>query len=87
MNVRSNEPEMAKLYRLRTLEWWQRQALVTLRPITTTQGLTVGAGTEVRVVTKRNGFTVETPRCAHCGVRFNVGRVPATAFAAGYPVD
>ena len=67
---------MDALYRNRTLAWWRGQRLVTLCEITTNGGVSAPPGTAVEVVGKRMGLEVRTERCAHCGVRFTVSKVP-----------
>ena len=85
--MRKIENAMVKLYRNRTLKWWAKQQLVTLREISTKHGVSAPAGTQVRVVAKRSGLEVRTDTCPHCGVTFVIAKVPAAlfAFAPGYP--
>ena len=81
------ENAMVKLYRNRTLKWWAKQQLVTLRELSTKHGVSAPAGTQVRVVAKRSGLEVRTDPCPHCGVTFLIAKVPPAlfAFAPGYP--
>ena len=85
--MRRIENAMVKLYRNRTLKWWAKQQLVTLRELSTTHGVSAPAGTQVTVVAKRSGLEVRTDPCPHCGVTFLIAKVPAAlfAFAPGYP--
>lgn len=57
-------------YRKLTLAEMRERRYRTTRELTTRGGLTLAKGVEVRVVGKRGGLELATPRCSHCGVSF-----------------
>ena len=55
--------------------WWLGKAVVTRRTITTQGGMTLPAGSKVRVTRKYSGLAIQTESCAHCGVIVRINKL------------
>lgn len=58
-----------------TLDGWRKARLRT-RVRMSNSLASLPPGTFVRVIDKRSGFTIQTERCATCGVQIRIARVP-----------
>lgn len=67
-------------YRRLTLAEMRGRRYRTTRPLNNSWG-EIPAGTEVRVVNKFGGLTIEAERCSCCGLRARISRVHPAAVA------